>query len=282
MALPVVEYLYGFPVLDPEDAFFAALEDGVFQPATTTKLTLLTDYGMKIVFKGDFTIDGMGVVTGGTVSSFVAVAGNTKVLKGDGFSMSATALIDAVGEWQVFNDQPLEDLFLDIPTKFVGSDQIDFLFGGPAFGTKLLGKGGDDELVAGAADQTLKGGDGDDFLFAIDGLCFFYGGNGNDVFAFLDPTEPNKIKDLNPEDDLIALDGFGFDAIGPGFLDDSQFRIGKQAKTAEQIVIYDSKSGAIYFDNDGSGSEAQVQFAKVTKGLDLAAGNFYGELFGAM
>ena len=96
MALPVVQYLFGNPVLDPEDPFFDAFDDGVFQPATATTLTLLTSYDMKIVFKGSFTVDGMGVVTGGVVESFSVFSGPTEVLTGSGYGLSAVDLIDAV------------------------------------------------------------------------------------------------------------------------------------------------------------------------------------------
>ena len=280
MALPVVQYLYGYPVFDPEDSFFDALEDGVFQTATTTKLTLLTSYGMKIVFKGDFTIDGAGIVTGGTVESFNTFGGPTKVLTGNGYLISAVDLIDAVEQFQLANPVPLEDLLLEIPTKYVGSAQDDVLFA-DGFGSVVLGKAGNDDVLGGDTGQTLKGGKGNDLIFAHDGFCFFYGGSGNDVFIFADPTKPSKIKDLNPEHDLIGLDGWAFDAIGPGFLQDSQFRVGKHAKTEDQIIIYDRKTGNLFYDGDGSGDTfAQINFAKVGKGLDIAAGNFFGELFG--
>jgi Ca2+-binding RTX toxin-like protein len=280
MALPVVQYLYGFPVLDPEDPFFDALEDGVFQPATPTTLTLLTSYGMKIVFKGSFTVDGMGVVTGGIMESYAVFDGPTKVLKGSGYGISAVALVDAVEQWQMSNDVPLEDLLLEVPTSYIGSSQDDFLFA-DGMGSEMRGKAGNDWLIGNDASQLLMGGKGNDFLFAHDGFSTFHGGSGDDVFVFADPNTPSKIKDFNPEDDLIGLDGWGFDAIGPGFLQDNQFRIGKQAKTAEQIIIYDRKTGNLYYDGDGSGDTlAQVQFAKVSKGLDISAGNFFGELFG--
>jgi len=278
MGLPVVQHLYGWPTYDSEEIFFDSIEDGIFATPSTSKLVLETSYGMKIVFKGEFTVT-EGVLTGGTVSSFKAFAGPTKVLTGSGYELDAVDLVVAIGLWQASDQQPLADLLLDIPTKYVGSKQDDFLYA-DGIGSKIHGKDGNDTVVGGDADQVLKGGKGNDFLFAHDGLSFMYGGKGNDVFAFADPTLPNKIKDFDPKHDQIGLDGWGFDAIGPGFLTDDQFHVGKQAKTESQIIIYDKKSGALYYDGDGSGSEAQIQFAKVGKGLDISAGNFFGELFG--
>jgi len=280
MALPVVQYLYGYPVMDPDDSFFDALEDGVFQTATTTKLTLLTPYNMKIVFKGDFTIDGTGVVTGGTVESFDVYGGASKLMKGNGYLISAVDLISAVNQFQAANPVPLENLFLDTPTRYVGSSQDDFLFAA-GIGSQIHGKAGNDSVIGGDTGQELRGGKGNDLLFAHDGFSFFHGGAGDDVFVFADPTKPSTILDFNPDQDLIGLDGWGFDAIGPGFLQDSQFRIGQSAQTAEQIILYHKKTGNLYYDGDGSGTVlAPVNFAKVDKGLDISAGNFFGELFG--
>jgi len=280
MALPVAQYLYGQPVFDPEDPFFDALEDGVFQAATTSKLTLLTSYGMKVVFKGDFTIDGTGVVTGGTMDSFAVFEGPTKVLKASGYLISATDLIDAIDQFQTGTDEPLADLLLTIPTSYVGSSQDDTIFA-DGFGSEIRGKAGNDKILGGDTGQLLKGGAGNDLIFAHDGFSFMHGGSGDDVFIFADPTQPSKIKDFNPGDDLIGLDGWGFDAIGPGFLADSQFHVGKEAATEDQIIIYDRKSGNLFYDGDGSGDvQQQINFAKVGKGLDISAGNFFGELFG--
>jgi Ca2+-binding RTX toxin-like protein len=280
MALPVVQHLFGWPSYDSEEVFFDSIDDGVFLTPTENKLVLETSYGMKIVFKGEFTVEA-GVLTGGTVSSFTAFAGPTKVLTGGGYEVDAVDLTTAIAAFQAFDSAPLEEILLDLPTKYIGSAQDDFLFAN-GLGSKILGKDGNDSIIGGDADQTLKGGKGDDFLFAHDGFSFMYGGKGNDVFAFADPTLPSKIKDFNPDEDQIGLDGWGFDAIGPGFLADDQFHVGKAAKTESQIIIYDKKSGALYYDGDGSGIDAQIQFAKVGKGLDISAGNFFGELYGHM
>jgi Ca2+-binding RTX toxin-like protein len=178
------------------------------------------------------------------------------------------------------NEVPLEDLLLEVPTSYIGSSQDDFLFA-DGMGSEIRGKAGNDELIGNDAAQLLMGGKGNDFIFAHDGFSTFYGGAGDDVFVFANPNTPSKIKDFSPDDDLIGLDGWGFDAVGPGFLQASQFRVGKMAKTAEQIIIYDRKTGNLYYDGDGSGDTlAQVKFAKVSKGLDISAGNFFGELFG--
>jgi len=39
-------------------------------------------------------------------------------------------------------------------------------------------------------------------------------------------------------------------------------------------VVYNSATGALYYDADGSGAGAQVQFATLGTGLGVAAGDF--------
>lgn len=277
MALPVVEYLYGLPVLFPENYFQVALNEGVFQPATETKLVLQAPDGIRIVFKGEFIVSG-GIVTGGTAESFAVFANQTKVMKGSGFSVPAAELVDAIAQYQIGNDDPLEQIFLNTPTKYVGSELTDFLFGA-GVGSKLIGRQGDDILIALDADMTLKGGKGNDLLLAAEGNCLYSGGKGEDVFAFIDPMLGNKIKDFSPEDDLFMLNPSTFEGVPFGFLADEQFKVGKQASTPEQIIIHQKNKGKVFYDQDGSGDTYQpIQFAKVSKGLDLDAQNFYGEV----
>jgi Ca2+-binding RTX toxin-like protein len=277
--LPVVESLYGFPVLDPQNYFYEALYYGVFQPPTSTTITLLSPYGA-IVFKGDFTVAG-SFVTGGTVTGYTVFAEDTKVMKASGFDILAMELIDAVNAWQAFDFEPLEELLFAVPTEQVGSELDDYLVAG-SIGSKAIGRQGDDQLIAAVGDVTLKGGKGNDLLLAGEGNAWLSGGEGKDVFAFIDPAlASSKIKDFSVDDDLFMLNPFAFEGVPFGFIADDQFKIGKQASTPEQIIVFQKGKGRVFFDQDGSEAVyAPVQFAKVEKGLDLTAQHFYGELGG--
>lgn len=282
MALPVIKYLYGSPVFDPNEYFSEALNGGTFQPATQTSLVLQDADSARIVFKGTFTVDGMGVVTGGTVTGFDTFVGNAKLQTASGFDISATALIAGVEQWQMFNDQPLNDLLFELPTRFVGSEQGDRIDAEGA-GSVVVGRQGDDRLFAEMGDTSLKGGKDNDVLIAWQGLCRYSGGEGQDVFGFMDPALPNRVKDFAPDDDYFLLNSSEFVGVDPGFLEGAQFKIGKQASTPEQIIVYQRSKGNVWYDQDGSESVfAPVRFAKVDKGLDLGAGNFYAEDYGIM
>ena len=280
MALPKIKAFIGSPLGDAEQPFYSALYSGSLEPATTTEFVVTNEYGFRIVFHGNFTVAG-GEVTGGTVTGYDVFSGSTKTLKASGFSFEAGAFYDAV---QNFSSNT--DLFYDIvsvqPFKFVGSkygDQFDGMDGGDV----LVGKGGSDGLYGGAGDDVIKGGKGQDFLMGGDGSDTLTGGADDDVFFFyLNLTEPtpatfDKITDFKHGQEHIGLyvyDGMN-DILPPGQLDGKYFHKGTAAETADQHVIYDKKTGKIYFDADGSGSEAQFLLAKVKAHTKLSADDFY-------
>ncbi|MCB1501499.1 MAG: calcium-binding protein [Bauldia sp.] len=279
---PEIQTFVGGPVTLP---FLPALYyymgyalDGDLQPPTKSKITLTTADGHKIVFKGDFTVTG-GDVTGGTMTKFTVFAGSTKVVEGSGYDVDAAALFDALQTYGT-DSSPFNELVLDQPTKYVGSEFDDTLYSMGDVATKLIGRGGNDVLVAASTDGiVIKGGSGDDLIAAAEGPSKLWGGPDDDVFGlFFDPMDPPtsiaKIKDFVPGEDLIGLqaaDGF----LPPGFLDKSHFHKGTEATKASHVVIYDKDSGKVYIDVDGSGVEAQFQIAKVTPGTKLGAGDFY-------
>jgi Ca2+-binding RTX toxin-like protein len=53
----------------------------------------------------------------------------------------------------------------------------------------------------------------------------------------------------------------------------NQFQIGSTASSSDQRFIYDAGTGALFYDSDGTGSAAQVQFAQLSPGLALNHSN---------
>jgi Ca2+-binding RTX toxin-like protein len=58
-------------------------------------------------------------------------------------------------------------------------------------------------------------------------------------------------------------------AAGPGSLADDRFVVGTAALDANDNIIYDNLTGALYYDSDGNGGTAAIQFAEVIAGLPL-------------
>jgi Ca2+-binding RTX toxin-like protein len=52
------------------------------------------------------------------------------------------------------------------------------------------------------------------------------------------------------------------------------FRLGAAAADADDRIIYDSATGRIYYDADGSGGGAKVLFAQVAAGTTLTNTDF--------
>ena len=103
-------------------------------------------------------------------------------------------------------------------------------------------------------------------------------GSGGDTFQFDTPLVAGEfatITDFAAGVDTVALASAAFTqagAVGP--LAAGAFFIGAAAHDASDRIIYNSGSGALLYDPDGTGAQAATQFATVSQGLALTAGDF--------
>jgi Ca2+-binding RTX toxin-like protein len=106
------------------------------------------------------------------------------------------------------------------------------------------------------------------------------GGIGADSFAFNTAlngaTNVDIITDFNvAEVDTILIDDAIFTGLA-GTVGNSialqEFRIGAAAQDADDRIIYNDVTGALFFDVDGTGGVAAVQFATLSPGLALTNG----------
>lgn len=157
-----------------------------------------------------------------------------------------------------------------------GGSGNDTLIGGTG-DHMLCGGEGNNTLRAGQGNQHLIAGSGNDILVAGVGNDTLTGGGGFDQFLFNAPNQGiSNITDFNQAEGdkiLISADSFG-GGLSIGTLDASEFTIGSAATNTSERIIYNSSTGALYFDADGSGSQAQVQFATLTTGLNLTNNDF--------
>jgi serralysin len=137
------------------------------------------------------------------------------------------------------------------------------------------------DLTGNYAGNVIRGNNGANFLNGSDGNDELTGLGGDDVFVFdtaLGPSNVDAITDFNPAGEYIYIDDAIFSNLGaePGhFVPSNEFHAGAAAGDADDRIIHDSSTGAIYYDSDGTGAAAQVQFAEVTAGLTLAHDNFH-------
>ena len=134
-------------------------------------------------------------------------------------------------------------------------------------------------LTGNAIAQTLVGNAGINRLNGAAGSDTMTGGLGADVFVFttaLGATNIDTISDYNVVDDRIEIDDAVFGGVLVGALAATAFtsNLTGAATTAAQRVIYETDTGFLWFDADGTGASAGVRFANVTLGVVMAASEF--------
>jgi Ca2+-binding RTX toxin-like protein len=156
-----------------------------------------------------------------------------------------------------------------------GAGGADTVLGGDG-NDYLLGHEGADRLRGDLGDDTLSGGNGNDVLTGGDGADSFLFDFAPDTFANAD-----RITDFDGSEDVLvfAANIFGTLAtasgLPAGLLLASQFHLGNAAADTGDRLIYQQTSGRLYYDADGSGTDAQVLVATLRAGTVLAADDIY-------
>ena len=163
----------------------------------------------------------------------------------------------------------------DLPMILWGTAGSDLLQGGDA-NDILYGQGGNDRLYGGAGNDKLYGRAGKDTL---------KGDAGQDVFVFdtklsksskVNKANLDKITDFTVKDDTIHLAKSVFKKMAKkGVIKSSEFYQGVKAHDESDHIIYNRKTGALFYDADGTGSIAQIQIATLSKNLKLTYKDFF-------
>jgi serralysin len=160
---------------------------------------------------------------------------------------------------------------------FLGGVRSEYVDGG-AGNDKLDGGIGNDRLMGGSGNDRLYGGVGNDKLTGGAGKDQLVGGDGRDAFVFsAEPVAANTdlIRDFNPLDDTIQIARSIFTALArKGKLAKDAFHLGSKAKDAEDRIVYHKAKGAVYYDPDGTGPEAQVNIAVIANKAALSLSDF--------
>lgn len=179
----------------------------------------------------------------------------------DGIGNELDNILGGLGRgWHVFYD---------------GRGGNDTIFGSPQEDT-LLGGDGNDSIDGDWDYDVLDGGAGNDTLFG--GNDFEYndsltGGAGADTFVVADPGGSSSVDlftDFTSGTDKIQLDGAVFAAVGPSgnfAAGDERFYAAAGATTghdATDRIIYDTTTGNVYYDDDGSAGGPSVVIANVS------------------
>jgi Ca2+-binding RTX toxin-like protein len=122
-------------------------------------------------------------------------------------------------------------------------------------------------MIGNAGANVLNGGLGADFLQGL---------GGADSFAFTTALGSGNVDAILDwaANDLIQLDDAVFTGLAPGPLGLNAFVVGSAAQDADDRIIYNNATGALFFDADGNGAGAAVQFATMQGTPSLSASDF--------
>jgi len=145
---------------------------------------------------------------------------------------------------------------------------------GSGRGDVLDGRGGNDTLVGNGGNDKLLGGLGDDSLTGGIGKDRLNGGAGTDSFNFQNVTERgDTIVDFQHGVDHLVLTGAAFGFLAP-LTDGADFLSqagGAAPVSASPTLIYDSASGVLSYDADGTGAGVAQQLAVFSNLAALSA-----------
>ncbi|WP_298951471.1 calcium-binding protein [uncultured Methylobacterium sp.] len=158
----------------------------------------------------------------------------------------------------------------------IGSRFNDRLTGNTA-ANRLEGGLGNDTLDGGAANDTLIGGEGADWLTASAGYDLLTGGAAGDRFVFTSVSPQfDTISDFDRlQGDRIVLASAAFGGL-TGLTAGTSF-IAKGAPMATQsgpTVLYDTGTGLLSYDADGTGAGAATRIATLTGAPTVLASSF--------
>lgn len=215
--------------------------------------------------------NGIDTFRGGEGTDVLSLGGDTQLSR---LTLDAAASVETIDlNFNVFAGTSGDDVF-DISgvLGFAGGNDINLREGNDTF----LGSQAADDIFGSDGNDSLDGFLGNDNIYGGLGNDVLTGGSGQDSFVFgTAPTGTNidTITDFTVGTDEIALDDAIFVAVDFSLTSD-EFVIGSAATTANHNIIYNSATGALFYDSDGTGAAAQVQFATIGANLLLSNTSF--------
>lgn len=134
-------------------------------------------------------------------------------------------------------------------------------------------------LMGTSGADTLTGSGANEHLYGLKGADTLTGGAGADVFVF--NTAPGAgggfdvVTDFDPRVDKVRLDAAVFTSLAAGAgsgtepLGEAFFEVAARADDRNDHVMYKWRTGALYYDADGTGPSAMVQIAQLDPRLPL-------------
>jgi Ca2+-binding RTX toxin-like protein len=183
-------------------------------------------------------------------------------------------IVDNAGNWVVSGDwiteaggEGMDEVRTSVSWTLTAGADVEILVADHSwYPLQLTGNETGNTVLGNNGDNVLNGGAGDDELTGL---------GGQDSFRFdtqLDAdTNVDAITDFSIVDDTILLDDdiFTSGLVAGSSVAGGQFVIGAAALDANDRIIYNSATGALFYDSDGVGGTSAIQFATLSAGLAL-------------
>jgi Ca2+-binding RTX toxin-like protein len=177
------------------------------------------------------------------------------------------------------------------PGSIVGTDGNDQLSGGAGSDTIygmggndfLAGNDGADSIVGGTGNDTIYGDAGNDSIEGNGGNDLLSGGSGQDSYVFREfgAANADTVANFSSNWDQLRFDDGGFTnigAMGKFSAGDARFYAAAGASAghdADDRIVYDTSTGQLYYDADGSGAGAAQLVATVQGAPAVAASDLF-------
>jgi len=199
----------------------------------------------------------------------------------DGSGPGAAELIATLANADAYNYYSLPSA----PTMHVVNGDLNMVLQGGYGDSLLQGGPGNDSIYGSGYGETLNGAGGNDLLDGHGGADVLTGGAGTDLFIFGTPysdlqSAASRITDFASGVDAIRLDGSTLISTGPSgnlTAGDGRFYAAPGATAAHDAndrIVYDTSSGKVYYDDDGTGQDVPWVLFTVPVGTALAATDF--------
>ena len=201
--------------------------------------------------------DDVYVANGAETIRELAGEGNDRVLVYANYTLNAGAEVELISAADQAGTAALRINGNELGNNIQANDGNNILNGG----------GGNDTIWGLAGGDVMNGGAGSDVMI---------GGAGSDGYWFTDVLGPSNVDTVIGcgSGDHLFLDDAVFAGLGLGTLAAGAFRTGTTAQDADDRILYDAATGALYFDADGNGAGAAIHFASLIGAPSLGAGDF--------
>lgn len=217
--------------------------------------------------------DGADYLSGGADDDVLTGGeGADTLLGGDGDDTFVADNLDLVIEYA---GGGIDTIFATTNFVLSAGNEIEFLTASGITGTENI------DLSGNGFNNVMTGNEGNNRLFGGAGEDTLTGNGGADVFEFggaIGMGNVDTITDFVSLDDLMLLDSRVFTGMTSGLLNADAFLSGAgvtAATSAAHRIIHDTTTGKLYFDADGDGAGAAVEFAIIGADTPVFSTDFF-------